>query len=844
MQFKNETKRKNKALAIIFCLVLICAWSGAVYAQTTDTLWYNVNAQLALDEGHQKQMVMTNLSSMPLAFTENQGQFGDKTLFKANAGGATFYFCNNEVAYLFVRDTDELLEDSRSGSDRREKPDMFGKFDRPMYKNESLLIKAQFIGANPNPEMIGIDRLSHNNNYFYGNDPSKWCTDVPNYSAIVYKDIYPGIDLKYYGDGKSMKYDFIVNPGADISQIQIRYDGVDALSVTHAGDLQAQTQFGLIHEKVPYIYQEVGGVQTEITGYYEIKESGVFGFAVIGGYNPDYPLIIDPELVYSTYLGGHGKDYGYGIAVDGSGSAYVTGYTTSRDFPTINPYDGTYNKKGDVFVTKLSPAGNSLTYSTYLGGGDDDRCWGITVDGSGNAYVTGATRSSDFPMANPYDNSLDSYWDAFVTKLSPGGNSLVYSTYLGGNIVDYGEGIAVDAGGSAYVTGQTASSDFPMVNPYDGSLGGDRDGFVSKLSPGGNSLVYSTYLGGGGIDYGYDIAVDVDGSAFVTGHTVSSDFTMLNPYDGSLGGDRDGFVTKLSPGGNSLVYSTYLGGVSNDGSYGIAIDGMGCAYVIGGTFSSDFPTVNPYDGSLGGDRDGFVTKLSPTGNSLVYSTYLGGFSDDGGIGIAVDASESAYVTGWTNSSDFPTVDPFEGSLSGNYDVFVTKLSPTGSSLTYSTYLGGRASDIGYGIAIDGSGCAYVTGYTRSRDFPTVNPYDGRLNGYDAFVAKLTAGGMLALSTEIIEGEPGSIPKSYILNQNYPNPFNPQTTISYSLPVQSDVSVHIYNLLGQKVSTLFKGNQQAGEHSVTWDASEFPSGVYFARVETQKTVRSIKMTLMK
>ncbi|MEE9553720.1 MAG: SBBP repeat-containing protein, partial [candidate division Zixibacteria bacterium] len=389
----------------------------------------NANAQLIAGE-QSDNLMLSNLSSMPLAFAENQGQFGEKTLFKANVGGATFYFCPDEVAYLFVRDTDELLEDDILG--RPEIPGMPDKMNRPRYKKESMLIKARFIGANPNPEVIGTDRLSHNNNYFYGNNQSKWRTDVPNYSTIIYKDIYPGIDLKYYGNGQGMKYDFIVNPGADISLIQIHYKGVDNLAITPNGDLEAATLFGSIHENIPSVYQEIGSGKREVTGRYVITAPGVFGFEV-DDYNPSLTLVIDPELVYSTYLGGGGgSDLGYGIAVDASGNAYVTGYTQSSDFPTENPYNGSLGGSNDAFVTKLSPAGNSLVYSTYLGGGSGQFGYGIAVDASGNAYVTGYTQSSDFPTENPYDGSFNGYNDAFVTKLSPAGNSLVYSTYLGG----------------------------------------------------------------------------------------------------------------------------------------------------------------------------------------------------------------------------------------------------------------------------------------------------------------------------------------------------------------------------------------------------------------------------
>ena len=721
-----------KKLTVIVVAVVVLASSANVFAQPL------------LEGASNGQVAITNLSSKPLSFAENRGQWDQKVLFRAEAGGATFFFCNDEVTYLFVRDSDEVLEDAadQAGARHAMSDAMPSKFDRPLYKKEALLIKAHFVGANPNPQIIRGDRLPHNCNYFYGNDQAKWRTDVPNYSAITYKNIWPGIDLHYHGNGRGMKYDFIVNPGADISQIQIRYEGVDGLSISNSGDLQAQTRFGLIHENIPQVYQERAGSKVSALGRYQLIEPGIFGFEV-EGYNPSFVLVIDPELLYSTYLGGSYADEGWGIAVDGSGSAYVTGRTVSSDFPTVNPYDGTISGSYDIFVTKFSVFGNSLVYSTYIGGSSIDRSHDIAVDGSGNAYVTGWTESSDFPTVNPYDGSLnaDLYYDVFVTKLSPAGNSLTYSTYLGGIDFDFGYGIAVDGSGSAYVTGRTVSSDFPMVNPYDGSINGNTDVFVTKLSPAGNSLIYSTYLGGSIFDYGEDIAVDGSGSAYVTGFTYSSDFPTVNPYDGSNSiGISDVFVTKFSPAGNSLTYSTYLGESYEDLGFGIAVDGSGSAYVTGCTYDDDFPTVNPYDGSYnGGNGDVFVTKLSPTGNSLAYSTYLGGSGSEEGRGIALDGSGSAYVTGHTHSSDFPAVDPYDGSLNGDTDVFVAKLSPAGNSLTYSTFLGGSLADSSSGIAVDGSGNAYVTGYTESSDFPTANPIDEDWNGNsDAFVAKLGA----------------------------------------------------------------------------------------------------------
>jgi len=711
---------------VLICLVMVSMlfMAGAVSAQVT------------FGEQSQKQMMLANLASMPLAFTENRGQWDQRALFRAQAGGATFFFCKDEVAYLFSRDTDELIEAGMPHSHDMLKG-MPDKFNHPRYKKESMVLRARFVGANPNPKIISEDRLSYNCNYFLGNIPSKWATDAPNYSSITYKEIYPGIDLKYHGDGHLMKYDFIVNPGADISQIRIKYDGVENVAVTANGDLEAQTSFGPIHENIPSVYQEIGEGKREIMGRYIILEPGVFGFEV-DDYNPSYPLLIDPELIYSTYLGGNSLDYGYAIAVDASGSAYITGVTSSTDFPTQNPYSGSLNGYWDVFVTKLAPAGNSLVYSTYLGGNNWEWALGIAVDASGNAYITGETESTDFPTQNPYDASWNGVEDAFVTKLAPAGNSLVYSTYLGGNDWDRGYGIAVDASGNAYITGYTESTDFPIQNPYQTDQPG-YDVFVTKIAPAGNSLIYSTYLGGSSGDYGYEIAVDASGSAYITGVTSSTDFPTQNPYDGSLNGSYDVFVTKLAPAGNSLIYSTYLGGNGDDeAGRGIAVDASGNAYITGYTESTDFPTQNPYQTDQPG-YDAFVTKLAPAGNSLVYSTYLGGNSEDIGHFIAVNASGSAYITGETGSTDFPIQNPYQTDQPQT-DVFVTKLAPAGNSLVYSTYLGGDSLDYGHAIAVDASGNAYITGYTESTDFPTLNSYQTDQPDRDVFVTKLGVAG--------------------------------------------------------------------------------------------------------
>jgi uncharacterized protein (TIGR03437 family) len=588
----------------------------------------------------------------------------------------------------------------------------------------------------------GLEPTGGISNYFLGNDPKQWRTDIPHYRRVKFGGVYAGIDLVLYGNAGKLEYDLVVAPGADPGQIRLAYEGVKRIEVDAGGHLVLTTETGAeLRQQRPRVYQEIEGRNVEVAGVYEILDRRQVAIQV-AFYDASRPLVIDPILAYSTYVGGKSGESGAGIAVDSTGAAYVTGSTSSTDFPTQSPYQAANRWGTDVFVTKLAPKGNALLYSTYVGGHDDDYGLGIAVDSAGAAYVTGFTYSTDFPTQSPYQEyryQLMGKVDAFVTKLSPAGNTLAYSTYLGGSDNDVGHGIAVDGAGSAYVTGYTYSPDFPTQSPYQKSryrYVDKLDAFVTKLSPAGNTLVYSTYLGGSDNDEGYGIAVDGAGSAYVTGYTHSTDFPTQSPYQATCRGISDAFVTKLTPAGNALVYSTYLGGSGIDTGNGIAVDAAGSAYVTGGTQSTNFPTQSAYQATFqGGTGDAFVTKLTPAG-ALVYSTYLGGSGSEGGSGIAVDGAGSAYVTGNTYSTNFPTQSPYH-TYRGESDAFVAKLSSAGNTLLYSTYLGGSGNDVGYGIAVDSAGAAYVTGSTDSDGFPTQSPYQtDRRGGSDAFISKL------------------------------------------------------------------------------------------------------------
>ncbi|WP_457600085.1 SBBP repeat-containing protein, partial [Hydrogenivirga sp.] len=575
-----------------------------------------------------------------------------------------------------------------------------------------------------------------------------WTTNIPTYGRVRYRGIYEGIDLVFYGNQRRLEYDVVVEPGADFGVVRFRYEGVEELRVNDIGELVAVLPSGeeLVQRK-PHVYQEVDGKKEVIGGEYVVSREGnsyVYSFRV-GSYDRRYALFIDPVLSYSTYLGGSFPDVGAAIAVDFSGNAYITGSTSSSDFPSTH---GNKSDFYDVFVTKISPDGSTLVYSTYIGGDETDHGYGIAVDSSGNAYITGKTASpfqqgqSPFPTTTgAFQETIGGSFDAFIVKLSPNGDTLVYSTYLGGSDSDRGLAIAIDSSGNAYVTGDTQSSDFPTENPYQPNKGNFEDVFITKINPDGSALVYSTFLGGESTETGADIVVDGSGNVYVTGDTSSDNFPITPGVYQATRKSNDAFVTKLSSDGSSLVYSTYIGGGDVEHAYGISIDPSGNVYITGSTESADFPIIGGFQLSKDLVNDAFVAQLNTDGSSLLYSTFIGGNDEDIGRDIALDASGNVYVTGETLSTNFPTQNPIYASGGGSYDAFVVKIDTTqsgGNSLLFSTYLGGSDQDFGYGIAVDSIGSVYVTGETQSTDFPTKDPYQPSMAGFnDAFIAKIS-----------------------------------------------------------------------------------------------------------
>ena len=650
----------------------------------------------------------------PLSFEPNRGQADGQVEFVAHGAGYSLFLSRGEAVMAF---------------------------------KDAAPVRMRAVGANGSAPVEPLGAQASKSNYFIGNRPEKWHTNVANYAKVRYRDVYPGVDLIYYGNQRQVEYDFVVRPGAGAADILLDFEGAAKPTLERSGDLVMQTAGGELRWHKPVAYQEVSGKRQLVACDYTRKgEKLAFK---LGAYDRTKPLVIDPVLVYSTYFGGSGNialgyrvgDGANGVAVDPSGNAYVTGFAESADFPTKNPYQKGNNGfliNSNAFISKFDPKGN-LIYSTYLGGsgfaGPDqsfvpDVGNAIAVDAKGNAYVTGSTGSQDFPLQNPFQNSNNASNEncipcstAFVTKLAPAGNALVFSTYLGGSGDGTGEGdgglaISVDPSEKVYVTGFTGSRDFPLHNPFQSTWGNI---FVTKFESTGQALVYSTYLGAA-FEIVDGIAADKDGNAYVA---------------------RGILVEKFDPAGTALLYSiSYPAAIS-----AIAVDVHGSVYITG-TTTGGIPIKNAFQKELKNKKgNAFVAKFDPAGTTLVYSTYLGGSGNpnfgigDGGTSIAVDSDGNAYVTGGTVSTDFPTKNAFQNTLKGSQNAFVTKIDSTDCALVYSSYLGGSTAAYSSSVAVDSHGNAYVTGTTGATDFPIKNAFqhENRCKGCtNAFVTKVSA----------------------------------------------------------------------------------------------------------
>lgn len=682
---------------------------------------------------------------MPLAFIPNRGQMDGKVDFVARSGSQTFWFMAGEVVF------------DRTSGDRSARE----------------VVHLCFVGAN-GKDASGLDELPGRSNFFWGTDPDRWITSVPNYGGVIYTDLYPGIDLAYHGSRGNLKSEFLIEAGADPKQILLAYNGIEGMSINESDELVLNTALGELVEGVPVAYQKVGETRKTIEAAYNLLDDGLVGFA-LGDYDTSLPLVIDPLLSWSSFLGGDGWDDGMTICYDSVGNIYAVGCTGDHEFPYITPgaYQTTHGGPTpettygyDVSIARILPDGTGVIWCTFLGGDYGDIPYEAAVDGADNIYVVGETSSTNFPTTSgAYQTSLVGGRDGFMAIISSDGTTLNYATYLGGTGTDHCYGIALDDVGDAYVSGETTSTDFPTTTgTYQTANGGGWDAFVSKITPSGggtSDLLYSTYLGDLGEDRGRVIVLDGAGDICLTGITASSDFPTGSatgtPYQTTYGGGGyDAFVSRLNSTLSTLNYSTYLGGGDGDYGHGLAINGAGDVYVTGYTASSNFPTTTgAYDETFNGVYDAFVSKLSPSGNGpndLLYSTYLGGSTYDGGVGvewgrfdspgspggirmnnIALGCNDMIYVHLGTNSKDFPTTpgayDRTFNTGEGNLwwedwygDRAVVKLNPAGngaSDLLYSTYLGSTHRDHNDAIDIKADEEAVViTAGIFGPDFPT------------------------------------------------------------------------------------------------------------------------------
>jgi len=677
-----------------------------------------VFASNATDDSQKREM-LNKAYRMQIPFIENNGQVeSNEVSFYAKTFGGT----------LFVEKSGVLTYHLPYG-------DKKGVIIKEMFTEKEIKVS----GLEPSPTKI---------NYFKGKNKSNWNTNIPSYESISLGEIYEGVDLKLRAYGNNVEKLFTVLPEWNPEIIKIKLRGANGLKINEKGELEVITKLGSVEFTKPIAYQMIGGKRKPVEVAYVIHKGTNYGFK-IGNYDKKRPLIIDP-LLASTFIGGSGinkDEYGYSLALDGSGNVYITGYTESYDYPTIpGAYDTSYNGGfTDVFVSKLDSTLSTLLASTFIGGGSYyDRGYSLTLDGSGNVFVTGYAGSGYPTTPGAYDESHNGSPDVFVSKLDNTLSTLLASTFIGGSAIDSAFSISLDGDGNVYVTGY-ASSGYPTTSgAYDESFNGFTDVFVSKLDNTLSTLLASTFIGGSGRDeYGYSLALDGDGNVYLTGHTDSSDYpTTSGAYDESFNGFTDVFVSKLDSSLNSLLASTFIGGFSNDYGRSITLDGSGNVFVTGYIWSSDYPaTPGAYSESYNGNCDVFVSKLDSSLSTLLASTFIGGFSNDYGRSITLDGSGNVFVTGYTASSDYPTTPgAYDESHNGFTDVFVSKLDSSLNSLLASTFIGGSSFyDRGYSLALDESENVYVTGHTASSDYPTTpGAYDTSYNGgfTDVFVSKL------------------------------------------------------------------------------------------------------------
>lgn len=729
-----------------------------IVAVTMGTLSVSAQQGGAAQMSRSNAQVVKNFGRLPLTFEANQGQASGQVKFLSRGKGYTALLTAGGMV-LNLRSS--RIEGSKSGNRSQAQ------------KSLSTTLQFHLLGANQNPKIVGEDLQPGRVNYFFGKDASQWHTNLPTYGKIRYKSVYPGIDLLYYGNHQQLEYDFAVAPGADPRQIQFEIKGASETALDDDGNLVLSTNGAKLHFQTPVIYQESNGRRLPVNGGYTMKDASHIGFQV-ANFDASKPLVIDPVLVYSTYLGGSGSDQPTGIAVDNSGNVYIAGYTDSIDFP-LAALGSLPSATDHVFVAKLDSTGSNLIYADYIGGNSDDYAVALVLDSTNQVYVTGSTQSGNFPVVNAYQSQQPGPYTGFLTRVSADGSALLYSTYLGGNNSDQPAGLAIDGLGEVFVAGYTQSPNFPVMNAYQPSAlpnqGGiyGTYGFLTKFSSGGSSVVYSTYFAGnsnleeGGCCWVSPfseisaITADSNGNAYVAGTTNTYNFpvtsgTFLTSNSTQQQNANVGFVSKFNNAGG-LDYSTYFYGSSGYpmSVAAIAVDGTNSAYITGSAYSDNtFPITSTSICDLGtygpACSSAFVTKFDPAGATLTYSTFLGPNNNAIPEAIALDANNDAYVLASGSTASFTEANAIEA-YDGQDDLLLVEIDPTASTQLFATYLGGSGDDEPAGIALDSEGNMYVAGSTDSSDLPTTQAAFQTVPGgdTDAFIAKISPASAPAVS---------------------------------------------------------------------------------------------------
>ncbi len=824
----------------------------------------------------------------PFQFTENKGQWDSAVLYKCEVrrDGFTWFLERDGVTLVTsVIDSTKPIDNTRFNPLDRDLP--------PRYALKSHALKFKFISECTTQKDVGINsdlrkytcaksidaqgELSWHNNYFLGNDSSKWAPDCRNFTCIVYHDVWDGIDVEWYESKGHLEFDFVVHPGADPKQIRMVCEGLEApivgggrtlLSVDSinsitkrsrtgvsdlllSNELSLPTSLGELRMSIPGAYQTItdGTHGNNVTAQFKLVTGNVFAIDLLNGFDPSQTLRIDP-LVYSTYLGDTGQDNAYCATGNRSTNLFISGLTYSTDFPiSSGALQNSINGTEDAFITHISNS-EAIEYSTYIGGSDFEESIAMVSDDSGNIAITGQTRSTNFPITN-WSHFYGGNYDCFVTKINHLGSQILFSTYIGGPHDEDGRGIITDGNGGVIITGKTEglSEGFISPNAYQQTQDGSNDCYLIHLSNTGNQIIYGTYLDGSTLSEGKSLVVDNIGSISVTGTTYSTDFPVTTgafdtTYNGSNNGDC--YITKLGPDSSSLIFSTFLGGSGFDWGNKIVNNSDSTFTIQGFTSSVNFPTTpGSFDTTFNGDiwGDNFIAKLNAAGSHLIVSTFLGGSGSEGGSMIANDQN-SFIIAGGTSSVDYPTTAGcFDSTYhGGEFDCYVTWMNNSCSNIVYSSLFGGSSYDAVRGLIDLGNSECCLVGTTNSSDFPTTNnAIDTTSRGsYDVFITRFLLSPNSLSPDQLREFKPSR----FTLYPSYPNPFNNSINIRYDIHQSCKTSFDLFDLNGRELMKLENQWQGPGKYKYQLSAKNLTSGVYFLRMKVDKQITTQKVVIVK